>query len=84
MLTHTLTNLRGEQYAPVSCTSSPKRQGLKPAEENPGEFHAVSSIDLNHLTDPELSPKDSFSSTFGCALADLATTSRGCAASPPP
>lgn len=26
---------------------------------------------MNHLTDPELSPKDSFSSTFGCALADL-------------
>ena len=48
-----------------------KGKGLKPAEENPGEFHAVSSIDLNHLTDPELSPKDSFSSTFGCALADL-------------
>ncbi len=48
-----------------------KGRGLKPAEENPGEFHAVSSIDLNHLTDPELSPKDSFSSTFGCALADL-------------
>ena len=72
MLTHTLTNLR-EQYAPVFLhIVTQKGKGLKPAEENPGEFHAVSSIDLNHLTDPELSPKDSFSSTFGCALADLA------------
>ena len=72
MLTHTLTNLRGEQYAPVFLhVVTKKGRGLKPAEENPGEFHAVSSIDLNHLTDPELSPKDSFSSTFGCALADL-------------
>ena len=72
MLTHTLTNLRGEQYAPVFLhVVTKKGRGLKPAEENPGEFHAVSSIDLNHLTDSELSPKDSFSSTFGCALADL-------------
>ena len=72
MLTHTLTNLRGEQYAPVFLhVVTKKGRGLKLAEENPGEFHAVSSIDLNHLTDPELSPKDSFSSTFGCALADL-------------
>ena len=71
MLTHTLTNLR-EQYAPVFLhIVTQKGKGLKPAEENPGEFHAVSSIDLSHLTDPELSPKDSFSSTFGCALADL-------------
>ena len=71
MLTHTLTNLR-EQYAPIFLhIVTQKGKGLKPAEENPGEFHAVSSIDLNHLTNPELSPKDSFSSTFGCALADL-------------
>lgn len=58
MLTHTLTNLR-EQYAPVFLhIVTQKGKGLKPAEENPGEFHAVSSIDLSHLTDPELSPKD--------------------------
>ena len=72
MLTHTLTNLRGEQYAPVFLhVVTKKGRGLKPAEENPGEFHAVSSIDLSHLTDPELSPKDSFSTVFGSTLAEI-------------
>ena len=37
MLTHTLTNLRGEQYAPVFLhVVTKKGRGLKPAEENPG------------------------------------------------
>ncbi len=66
-----LNNLH-EQFAPIFLhVVTQKGKGLKPAEENPGEFHAVSSIDLNHLTDPELSPKDSFSTTFGSALAEL-------------
>lgn len=71
MLEQMLTNLR-EQYAPIFLhVVTQKGKGLKQAEENPGEFHAVSSIDLNHLTDPELSPKDSFSTTFGSTLAEL-------------
>lgn len=71
LLDHMLNNLR-EQYAPIFLhVVTQKGKGLKPAEENPGEFHAVSSIDLNHLTDPELSPKDSFSTIFGSALAEL-------------
>ena len=66
-----LNNLR-EQFAPIFLhVVTQKGKGLKPAEENPGEFHAVSSIDLNHLTNPELSPKDSFSTTFGSTLAQL-------------
>lgn len=66
-----LNNLH-EQFAPLFLhVVTQKGKGLKPAEENPGEFHAVSSIDLNHLTNPELSPKDSFSTTFGSALAEL-------------
>lgn len=70
-LEHMLNNLR-EQYAPIFLhVVTQKGKGLKPAEENPGEFHAVSSIDLNHLTNPELSPKDSFSTTFGSTLAEL-------------
>lgn len=70
-LEHMLTNLR-EQFAPIFLhVVTQKGKGLKQAEENPGEFHAVSSIDLNHLTDPELSPKDSFSTVFGSALAEL-------------
>lgn len=71
MLARLLTNLR-EQYAPIFLhVVTQKGKGLKPAEENPGEFHAVSSIDLSHLTDPELSPKNSFSSVFGSTLAEL-------------
>ena len=70
-LDHMLNNLR-EQYAPIFLhVVTQKGKGLKPAEENPGEFHAVSSIDLRHLMDPELSPKDSFSTIFGSALAEL-------------
>lgn len=70
-LEHMLTNLR-EQFAPIFLhVVTQKGKGLKQAEENPGEFHAVSSIDLNHLTDPELSPKDSFSTVFGSTLAEL-------------
>ena len=58
MLEQMLNNLR-EQFAPIFLhVVTQKGKGLKQAEENPGEFHAVSSIDLNHLTDPELSPKD--------------------------
>lgn len=71
MLDQMLTNLR-EQFAPIFLhVVTQKGKGLKPAEENPGEFHAVSSLDLNHLTDPELSPKDSFSTIFGTTLAGL-------------
>lgn len=71
MLEHLLTNLR-EQFAPIFLhVVTQKGKGLKQAEENPGEFHAVSSIDLNHLTNPELSPKDSFSTIFGSTLAEL-------------
>ena len=70
-LDHMLNNLR-EQYAPIFLhVVTQKGKGLKPAEENPGEFHAVSSIDLRHLMDPELSPKDSFSTIFGSTLAEL-------------
>lgn len=71
MLEQMLNNLR-EQFAPIFLhVVTQKGKGLKQAEENPGEFHAVSSIDLNHLTDPELSPKDSFSTIFGSTLAEL-------------
>lgn len=71
MLTHVLTNLQ-EQYAPVFLhIETQKGRGLKPAEENPGEFHAVSAFDLNHLTNPEISPTDSFSTVFGTKLAEL-------------
>ncbi|MGN0983570.1 MAG: 1-deoxy-D-xylulose-5-phosphate synthase [Gemmiger sp.] len=71
MLAQMFTNLQ-EQYAPLFVhVVTQKGKGLKPAEENPGEFHAVPAFDLNHLTNPEISPKDSFSTVFGTRLAEL-------------
>ena len=56
-LTRIFTNLQ-EQYSPVFLhIVTQKGKGLKPAEENPGEFHSVSAFDLDHLTNPEMSPK---------------------------
>ena len=70
-LSQMLTNLQ-EQAAPLFIhIVTQKGKGLKPAEENPGEFHSVSAFDLNHLTNPEVSPKDSFSSYFGAKLSKL-------------
>lgn len=71
MIAQMITNLR-IQYAPVFLhIVTQKGKGLKPAEENPGEFHSVSAFDLDHLTNPEVSPQDSFSSCFGSRLAEL-------------
>ena len=71
-LSQMFTNLE-EQYSPLFIHAvTQKGKGLKPAEDNPGEFHAVSAFDLDHLTDPEISPKDSFSTKFGTRLAELA------------
>lgn len=71
LLTQMLTNLK-EQCAPIFLhIETQKGKGLKPAEENPGEFHSVSAFDLNHLTNPEVSPSDSFSTRFGKRLAEL-------------
>lgn len=71
-LTRLFGNLQ-EQYAPVFLhVVTQKGKGLKPAEDNPGEFHSVSAFDLNHLTNPEMSPSDSFSTCFGTELSRLA------------
>lgn len=45
-----------------------KGKGYIPAEKNPGEFHGVSSFDLAELPDPEVAPKESFSTVFGKTL----------------
>ena len=75
-LTRIFTNLQ-EQYSPVFLhIVTQKGKGLKPAEENPGEFHSVSAFDLDHLTNPEMSPKDSFSNRFGNKLAALGCTGK--------
>ena len=63
------------QYAPVFVHAiTVKGKGFKPAEENPGEFHGVSSFDPAHITDPDVAPDASFSTQFGNDLVELAKT----------
>ena len=57
-----------------------KGKGYQPAEMNPGNYHGVSAFDPDGMPDPELAPKESFSTTFGQALArEAAQNSRICA-----
>ncbi len=49
-----------------------KGKGFAPAEANPGEFHGVSSFDLDNMPDPDAAPKDSYSTIFGKNLTELA------------
>ena len=63
------------QVAPVIVHAvTVKGKGFKPAEENPGEFHGVSSFDPSQITDPDVSPAASFSTVFGTHLCELAQT----------
>ena len=57
-----------------------KGNGYQPAEMNPGNYHGVSAFDPDGMPDPEVAPKESFSTTFGQALArEAAQNSRICA-----
>ena len=49
-----------------------KGKGYEPAENNPGNYHGVSSFEPTNdgIPDPEISPKESFSNVFGKALSD--------------
>lgn len=78
---HDVSNLCGllrnlkTQVAPVFIHAvTIKGKGFKPAEENPGEFHGVSSFDPAHITDPDVAPAASFSTVFGTHLVGLAQT----------
>jgi 1-deoxy-D-xylulose-5-phosphate synthase len=52
-----------------------KGKGYSPAEKNPGEFHGVSSFDLAmDFSDPEVAPKESFSTVFGKTLSVIGDT----------
>ena len=48
-----------------------KGKGYAPAEDNPGEYHGVSSFELKTVN-PDVSKCDSFSTVFGCELSRLA------------
>lgn len=74
-LSTTFSNLKSKQFAPVFLHAiTVKGKGFAPAEENPGEFHGVSSFNPSHNLDPEISPDASFSVQFGHALVELAKT----------
>ena len=45
-----------------------KGKGYQPAEVNPGNYHGVSAFDPDGMPDPEVAPKESFSTVFGNAL----------------
>ena len=48
-----------------------KGKGYKPAENNPGNYHGVSKfdqLDPSGIPDPEVAPKESFSTVFGNLL----------------
>ncbi len=49
-----------------------KGKGFLPAEKNPGAFHGVGGFDVQALSDPDVSPSDSFSTVFGKELALIA------------
>ena len=45
-----------------------KGKGYQPAEMNPGNYHGVSAFDPDGMPDPEVAPKESFSTVFGKLL----------------
>lgn len=49
-----------------------KGKGYGPAEDNPGEFHGVGAFDPENVPDPDVAPKDSYSTVFGKELSELA------------
>ena len=54
-----------------------KGKGYAPAESNPGNFHGVSRFDLiDSIPDPEVAPKESFSTVFGNVLNKEGTTNK--------
>ena len=62
---HTLTSRQGPYFLHVVTK---KGKGYQPAESNPGHYHGVSAFDPDGMPDPEVAPKESFSTVFGKAL----------------
>lgn len=61
----TITARKGPYFLHVVTQ---KGKGYQPAEMNPGNYHGVSAFDLEGMPDPEVAPKESFSTVFGKAL----------------
>ena len=54
-----------------------KGKGYQPAEMNPGNYHGVSAFDPDGMPDPEVAPKESFSTVFGKLLVQGAVNTGG-------
>ena len=67
-LERTLRTLRGRPGPHFLHVITKKGKGYQPAEVNPGNYHGVSAFDLDGMPDPEVAPKESFSTVFGKAL----------------
>ena len=61
----TICNRQGPHFLHVITK---KGKGYQPAEVNPGNYHGVSAFDPDGMPDPEVAPKESFSTVFGNAL----------------
>lgn len=71
-----LRNLRERSTPLFIHVVTTKGKGYSPAEKNPGEFHGVSSFDPTEIQipDPEVAPKESFSTVFGKTLDAIGDT----------
>lgn len=69
-LTALLENVKQADKPSFLHITTRKGKGFIPAENNPGAFHGVASFDAAKVADPDVSPKDSFSTAFGKALAE--------------
>lgn len=69
----TITSRQGPYFLHVVTK---KGKGYQPAEINPGNYHGVSAFDPDGMPDPEVAPKESFSTTFGKALVQEASANR--------
>lgn len=67
-LEHTLNGITQRPGPHFLHVVTQKGKGYRPAEINPGNYHGVSAFDPDSIPDPEISPKESFSTVFGKAL----------------
>ena len=67
-LERTIRTICGRQGPHFLHVITKKGKGYQPAEVNPGNYHGVSAFDPDGMPDPEVAPKESFSTVFGHAL----------------
>ncbi len=67
-LTQMFSHLKEQSQPLFIHLVTKKGKGFAPAEENPGEYHGVSSFDPAQVQDPDIAQAESFSTAFGKAL----------------